>query len=115
VNTSITTLDLGCNGLKAEAGKALGKALEVSPIFIVIALLLTPNMKLMFPSEIDFSFGFPSRDVQFCLAFTLDELNSDQPGRQLQQYPERHPGNNHAVTGMPRALGAFLFDSFDIY
>ena len=39
VNTSITELDLTDNELDAEAGKALGKALEVSPIFIVIALL----------------------------------------------------------------------------
>jgi hypothetical protein len=37
-NKSITSLDLGWNGLDAEAGKALGKALEVSPIFIVSAL-----------------------------------------------------------------------------
>ena len=39
VNTSITKLNLEDNELDAEAGKALGKALEVSPIFIVIALL----------------------------------------------------------------------------
>jgi hypothetical protein len=39
VNTSITELNLGANDLDAEAGKALGKALEVSPIFTVIALL----------------------------------------------------------------------------
>ena len=35
VNTSITELNLGGNRLNAELGKALGKALEVSPIFIV--------------------------------------------------------------------------------
>jgi hypothetical protein len=40
VNTSITELNLIDNKLDAEAGKALGKALEVSPIFIVIALSL---------------------------------------------------------------------------
>jgi hypothetical protein len=38
VNTSITVLNLEFNNLDAEAGKALGKALEVSPIFIVISL-----------------------------------------------------------------------------
>jgi hypothetical protein len=44
VNTSITELNLRGNQLDAEAGKALGKALEVNPILIVIALLLTLNM-----------------------------------------------------------------------
>ena len=44
VNTSITELDLSDNKLDAEAGKALGKALEVSPIFIVIALSMTANL-----------------------------------------------------------------------
>jgi hypothetical protein len=39
VNTSITELDLGRNHLDAEAAKALGAALEVSPIFIVISSL----------------------------------------------------------------------------
>jgi hypothetical protein len=39
VNTSITELNLGYNGLDAEVGKALGKALEVSPIFIINATL----------------------------------------------------------------------------
>jgi hypothetical protein len=38
VNTSITELNLEDNELDAEAGKALGKALEVSPIFIVTPL-----------------------------------------------------------------------------
>jgi hypothetical protein len=47
VNTSITELDLSYNKLDAEAGKALGKALEVSPIFIVIAL---------YDSQLDFPF-----------------------------------------------------------
>jgi hypothetical protein len=36
VNTSITELNLRRNNLDAEAGKALAKALEASPIFIVI-------------------------------------------------------------------------------
>jgi hypothetical protein len=35
VNTSITELNLSKNKLDAEAGKALGKALEVSLIFVV--------------------------------------------------------------------------------
>ena len=37
VNTSITGLNLRTNDLDAEAGKVLGTALEVSPIFAVIA------------------------------------------------------------------------------
>jgi hypothetical protein len=40
VNTSITELNLEENKLDAEAGKALGKALDVRPIFIVITLQL---------------------------------------------------------------------------
>jgi hypothetical protein len=43
VNTSITELNLSKNKLDAEAGKALGKALEVSLIFVVKKKTMTPN------------------------------------------------------------------------
>jgi hypothetical protein len=48
VNTSITELNLARNNFDAEAGKALGKALEVSPIFIVILAI--------YDGQLDFPF-----------------------------------------------------------
>jgi hypothetical protein len=48
VNTSITELNLESNDLDAEAGKALGKALEVSPLFIVITLSSVMTLEIIF-------------------------------------------------------------------